>query len=101
MKKKRFLATGGLVTSMLIAGATQSYAQVSPTSNQGIVRSKSLEIVSEDLGINEEDFREELRSGKTPKEVLIDQGFNPAQIHKLFKEEDKYYKNITRLKKEM
>ncbi len=101
MKKKKMLATGGLVTSMLFAGATQSYAHVTPHANQGIIRSKSLEIITDDLDIDAEDFKEELRSGKTPKEILIEQGFNPSQIHKLFKEEDKYDRNIKRLKKEM
>jgi hypothetical protein len=84
MKKKKILATSGLVTSMLFAGATQSYAQVTPPITQGIIRSKSLEIITDDLDIDAEDFKEELRSGKTPKEVLIDQGFSPSLIHKIF-----------------
>jgi hypothetical protein len=84
MKKKKILATGGLVTSMLFTGATAHAQVTTPTNNQGIIRSRSLEIITEDLELDAEDFKEELRSGKTPKEVLMDQGFDSAQIHKIF-----------------
>jgi hypothetical protein len=98
MRKRKIIATGSLVTSMLLASASPSFAQTFAGSAKTHTKTStsihlkyapgsgaSLDAISADLGISAEEFREELRSGKSPRQILTEQGFSSAQIQKIFK----------------
>ncbi len=105
-KKRRMLAraTRGIMTTVLIASASTTFAQTIPSTNatrhvpQNLSRIVSsnktssgttLDTLVAEFGLNANDFKEELRAGKTPKEVLADQGFTAAHIQKIFKTSSK------------
>jgi hypothetical protein len=98
MKKRKMLAAGGIVTTIFIAGVSQTFAQTAAhvRSRQNFTTQHteltltpgsrpSLDTIALNFGINADDVREELRTGKTPKEILLEQGISQAQIKKLFK----------------
>ncbi len=79
----------------MLGGAGTSRAQTAVPTRSPNIQSKSqfnyelgigpsLDDIALQLGISVDDFREELRLGKTPKQVLTDQGFTPAQVQKVF-----------------
>lgn len=98
MKKRKILAAGGIVTTLFIAGASQTFAQTtssvrarqhSTLQNTELTfvpgNRPTLETIAANFGLNAEEMREDLRIGKTPKEILLEQGVSQAQIKKLFK----------------
>ncbi|MCC2631279.1 MAG: hypothetical protein K0S38_1088 [Candidatus Paceibacter sp.] len=93
-KKKKILATGTVVTTLLLAGASVTFAQSAPapTHSKSSFRAPHarplLDDIAVDLGLDPEIIREELKTGKTPKEVLEEQGVSPSQIQKLFKDKE-------------
>jgi hypothetical protein len=102
-KRKKILATGSIVTTLLLGSTSSALAQAPTVAPVQISRTHtgikfdyepgsgpSLDTVAANLGISPEDFKEELRSGKTPKEILEDQGFTQTHIKKLFKSNSKH-----------
>ncbi len=96
MKKRKILVTGGMVTSLLLAGTSQSLAQNIETKRPSL-RPESSENVSdlsgrssnyiEDtsyLDIKADDPLDFSYLDETSKNALIDEGFSPSQIHKIF-----------------
>jgi hypothetical protein len=95
MKKRKILVTGSLVTTILLAGASTGFAQTLTDTlnrNKKTVASYSRTINNHPLlddialqwDIDTTSFKEELRVGKTPKQILEEYGVNQEQIKKLF-----------------
>ncbi len=79
-KKRKMLATGVIVTTMLLTGAGATLAQnlPAPTENARGLSSDNMAVYAYD------NFQEEeLANGKTAAEILEEQGFSPSQIQKL------------------
>jgi hypothetical protein len=100
-KKKRIIATGTVVTTLLLAGASVTFAQSAAvsSSNRSSVRPPHMrpmiDEIAVDLGLDVTTIQEELREGKTPKEVLLELGVSQDKVQKLFREKD-YSKKVVR-----
>jgi hypothetical protein len=93
-------ASSGVVTGMIIMGVTSpavveavespvpAYAEsvkVPPMHMMRRWNSKSRALsLAENLGLNPDDVENELKSGKTLKQILQDNGIAPAELHKAF-----------------
>jgi len=100
--RKKIIATGGIVTTLLIAGASTTFAHTATMSphrfatstsahiKNRVVPSPKLEEIALKLGLSVDDVKEELRSGKTPKQILEEQGVSQSEIKKIFR--NKYRK---------
>ncbi len=95
MKKRKILATGAIATTFLLSSIHQAGAQTiqvpqvrtqleavgdSDTENG----TDSSDSVSIDVGVRADDEITNSESKQTYQQTLIDQGFNPSQIHKIF-----------------
>ncbi len=92
-KRRRILATGGIATALLITGASHTYAQVIPTHRSSrntehiqpllIDYDESTRPEIEGFGIDANDSINEFTLEETSRQILIEEGFSPAQIHKI------------------
>lgn len=107
MKKKIFAgASSGILASMLILGAGNVYADTSADStpteiytpgslNRGMHMMHRFNSVTKvhslatQLGISEETVRNELQSGKSVKQILLDHGITGVELQKAFSHKEK------------
>ena len=91
MKKRNIVATSSIAVALFLSSyaTTQAATYVFPRSKPGIYSEVSDSSFiepeqTEDIGVIAGDSREELRIDPTFTYSLISQGFNPAQIQKIF-----------------
>lgn len=98
MKKRKMLATGGIVTTLLLAGSGSAFAQTLTSNNQAATtqkpalhrelkngnhpRVKNRKELSA-LSVRANDSRENLRAEREARLALIEQGFSPSHIQKV------------------
>jgi hypothetical protein len=97
MKKRKFVAAaGGIVTTLFIAGASQTFAQtISPSRSHtyvsGVSRPQDYDYDTSsrpdmaDFGVEANDILTEEELELTSREILEQEGFTSAQIYKIFK----------------
>jgi hypothetical protein len=82
--RKKIIATGGIVTTLLIAGASTTFAHSGINKQRPHVAPK-LEQIAAQYGLNVEEIKEELKLGKTPRQILEEQGMTQEEIKQIFK----------------
>jgi len=88
MKKRKFIATGSLVTALLLTGATQSFAQTVPAMTQTATSRLEYDTTEtpelSGFGVEADDQLNDSQLDDMSLQILVDEGFSPAQIHKIF-----------------
>ncbi len=93
MKKRKLLATGSIVTTLLLANVASAMAEVAPAHPSSLAPSGPEEPIYNDFelfDVDDTDFSlgdldDESGYGRSPKAMLQDQGFSSSQIKKLLK----------------
>ncbi len=99
--KKAILASAssGIVAGMLLVGSSTVFADTTDHSSQNYEQKSYIGVhtmrrwnapskinaLASNLGLDEDEVNESLKSGKTLKQILQDNGIVPDQIHKAFK----------------
>ncbi len=99
-KRRRILATGGIVTTLLITGTSHTYAQtiVPQRSARNTEQAQPIPLeydetsrpAAEGFGVDAHDLLNESILEETSRQILIEEGFSPAQIHKITSSSGKY-----------
>ena len=87
MKKRKIMATSSIAIALFLSSYASSQAANYTLLRPRIEEAQSVsvpEVVTNDLSVPAGDFREELGIDPLFSESLVEQGFSPAQIQKIF-----------------
>lgn len=79
MKKKIVRVTGSFVTSLMILGASTTFAQVGYKANSDAQIVK----IATELGLPYDEVRQELETGKLSPEILKENNIDVSQLKKV------------------
>jgi hypothetical protein len=88
MKKRKIIATSSIAVALFLSsyasGQAADYSFLKPNTYLEAQSAANPEVGTDNLGISARDYREELGVDPTFMNSLVDQGFNPSQIQKIF-----------------